>query len=99
MDAGPFVSGQNESVYVSAEAIAIVVSAGGLLLSMFGMFVGFASWIVKRVDKVEHRLGARIDNVEHTLGERITGVERELVEVKVAVARLEGPRPRLVPAR
>jgi hypothetical protein len=84
---------------------------------MFGMLLGFASWIVKRIDAQGQRideqgrslserideqgrsLSERIDEQGRSLGERIAGVERELVEVKVAVARLEGPRPRLVPAR
>jgi hypothetical protein len=59
-----------------------------------------------RIDGVEARLDARIDGVETRLTERIDGVETRLtqveqglVEVKIAVARLEGPPPRLVPVR
>jgi len=49
-----------------------------------------------RIDTVEARLGARIDTVEERLGARIETVDHELVEVKIAVARIEGPRPRFV---
>lgn len=63
-----------------------------------------------RIDGVEHKLGTRIDAVEEKLttrinafedklSTRISGVERELVEVKVAVARIEGPPRHLLPAR
>ncbi len=52
-----------------------------------------------RIDGVEQRLGARIDGVERRIDgveRRIDGVERRLGAVEVAVARLEGPPPRLV---
>lgn len=59
-----------------------------------------------RIDGVEARLTERIDGVEARLTERLGGVETRLghveqglVEVKIAVARLEGPPPRLVPVR
>lgn len=43
------------------------------------MIAGFA-WVIRRIDGVEHRLGTRID-----------AVNGELTEVKIAVARIEGP--------
>lgn len=52
-----------------------------------------------RIDNLEEKLEARIDGVEEKLGARISGVERELVEVKIAVARIEGPPRHLLPAR
>ncbi|WP_159498962.1 hypothetical protein [Microbacterium sp. 18062] len=59
-----------------------------------------------RIDGVEEKLSARIDGVEEKLGARIDkvdarigGVERELVEVKIAVARIEGPPRHLLSAR
>lgn len=51
-----------------------------------------------RMDRLEDRmdrLGDRMDRLQGELG----GLARELTEVKIAVARLEGPLPRLVPAR
>ncbi|WP_256999478.1 apolipoprotein A1/A4/E family protein [Microbacterium sp. SZ1] len=49
-----------------------------------------------RIDDVERKLGARIDDVERKLGARIDALGHETTEVKIAVARLEGPVPRLL---
>lgn len=48
-----------------------------------------------RIDRLEERLDARIDRLE----ERFDVLTHEVIEIKIAVARLEGPLPRLVPAR
>lgn len=70
---------------MSAEIIAVVLSAVGIVVTLgASMFVGFA-WCVRRTDAVERRLNDRIDAVGH-----------ETTEVKIAVARLEGPVPRLL---
>ncbi|MFB4350533.1 hypothetical protein [Microbacterium sp. CR_7] len=72
-------------MFVSAEIIAVVLSAVGIVVTLgASMFVGFA-WCVRRTDAVERRLNDRIDAVGH-----------ETTEVKIAVARLEGPVPRLL---
>jgi len=73
---------------VTVETIAIVISAAGLLLGFIAAF----AWMIRRTDAQFERLSDR-------LTERISGVERELVEVKIAVARIEGPPRHLVPAR
>lgn len=73
---------------MSVETITIVISAIGLLLG----FVGVIGWLIKRTD--EQFTALRSD-----LGGRIAAVERELGDVKIAIARLEGPRPHFVPAR
>ncbi|WP_448389356.1 hypothetical protein [Microbacterium aurum] len=73
---------------MSTETIAVVISAATLMLSFFACF----GWMVQRIDRVEQRL-------EQRLGERIDRVEHELVEVKIAVARIEGPPRRLVTER
>ncbi|GAB3630756.1 hypothetical protein GCM10027421_01090 [Microbacterium shaanxiense] len=52
-----------------------------------------------RIDAVEEKLGARIDTVEEKLGARIDKVASEQVELKVAIARIEGPPRHLVSAR
>lgn len=52
-----------------------------------------------RIETVERNLGARIDTVERNLGARIDKINDELVEVKIAVARFEGPPRHLLPAR
>ncbi|MFT4136738.1 hypothetical protein [Microbacterium sp.] len=99
---------------MSAEIIAIIVSALGVTVTIVIGLFGAMAWLIRRVDEridgVERklgeridRMGERIDGVERSLGERIDGVERnlaavarELTEVKVAVARWEGPKPRLI---
>ena len=73
---------------MTVETIAIVISAAGLLLGFIAAF----AWMIRRTDAQFERLSDR-------LTERISGVERELVEVKIAVARIEGPPRHLVPAR
>ncbi|MFT4050907.1 MAG: response regulator [Microbacterium sp.] len=59
-----------------------------------------------RIDRVETELGARIDRVETELGARIDrvetefgGIRGEIVELKIAIARLEGPPQRLITTR
>jgi len=49
-----------------------------------------------KIDSLERKLGARIDRVEQNQAEFRTSVEHEFTEVKVAIARIEGPRPRLI---
>ncbi|WP_449409154.1 hypothetical protein [Microbacterium maritypicum] len=94
-------------MFVSAEIIAVVLSAVGIVVTLgTSMFLGFA-WCVRRTDAVEARLGARIDELDHRLGARIDGSEKslgsridnlahEMTELKIAVARLEGPVPHLL---
>lgn len=63
---------------MSAETLAIVISAIGTVLSLgVSMFAGGA-WIVRRIDTVEQRIGTRIDTVEQRLGARIDTVEQQL---------------------
>jgi hypothetical protein len=48
--------------------------------------------------KIDRRFSAqdtRFDRIEN----RLDGVERELAEVKISIARLEGPPPRLISSR
>ncbi|MDQ0613807.1 hypothetical protein QF046_001448 [Microbacterium sp. W4I4] len=78
-------------MYMSAELIAIlscIVTLG------VGMFAGFA-WMVRRLDRVEDKLGSRIDGVEQKLG-ALTG---EVTDLKIAVARFEGPPRHLIQSR
>ena len=116
---------------MSAETLAIVISAIGVVLTLgVGLFAGFA-WIVRRmdamesrlcermdagdrllsdridaldarltarIDAVEEKLTARIDAVEEKLTARIDALAGEVTEVKIAIARLEGPPRHLVRA-
>lgn len=79
-------------MWMSVETIATIATVVGVGVTMLvSLFGGFA-WVIRRSD-------AHIDAVGDRLDARIAGVERELVEVKVAVARIEGPRPRFTTAR
>lgn len=69
---------------VSAETLAVLCSAVTILIAMFAGF----GWVISRMDKKFAELDPRIARVEH-----------ELSEVKIAIARLEGPTPRLITAR
>ncbi len=77
---------------MSAEVIAIVISAAALLATFVTMFIGGFAWVIRRMDE-------RFTGVDEKLGARITAVERELVEVKIGIARLEGPPRQLLAAR
>jgi uncharacterized protein YdcH (DUF465 family) len=52
-----------------------------------------------RIDGVESGLNDRIDRVEQELGDRMERVEQSVVELKVAVARIEGPQRHLLLSR
>ncbi|WP_372449940.1 hypothetical protein [Microbacterium resistens] len=82
-------------MYMSIEILATMITGLGLVVTLgSSMFVGFA-WMLRRIDGVEARLSRRIDDVEEKLSRRIDDVQAELVDVKVSVARWEGPRPQL----
>jgi len=95
-----------EAMYVSIEVLTTIGSFTGLLVAIVAGF----GWTIRRsdaqlqqlgdrldgrIDRLEERLDARIDR----LGERFDVLTHEVIEIKIAVARLEGPLPRLVPAR
>jgi hypothetical protein len=71
-------------VYVSVETLTTIV---GIVSVLASLAAGFA-WMIRRMDALEEKLSGRIDAVEH-----------EVVEVKIAVARLEGPQQRLIMGR
>ena len=108
---------------MSAEIIAIIINAVGLLLTLGGTMVAGFAWCFRRSDGVELKLGARIDGVradlaevERSLGARVDGARADLAEVerslgaridavagdttdlKVVMARLEGPQRHLIVA-
>lgn len=72
---------------MSAETITTVISALGIVLTLgSSMLAGFA-WCIRRCDRVEQTLGARID-----------AVAADTTELKIAMARLEGPQRHLIVA-
>lgn len=76
---------------MSVEALSVIISAAGLVVAMFS---GFA-WVIHRTDSRIDKVDSRIEALTHEVSE----VKRELSDVRVAVARLEGPFPRLLPRR
>lgn len=51
-----------------------------------------------RIDRVENTLSDRIDRVENALSDRIDGLASDATDLKIAVARLEGPPRHLLTA-
>ncbi|WP_223622719.1 apolipoprotein A1/A4/E family protein [Microbacterium sp. EST19A] len=54
--------------------------------------------LTTRIDAVEERLTTRIDAVDLKLATRIDSLAVEVVDVKIAIARLEGPPRQLATA-
>ncbi len=84
---------------MSVETITIVISAAGLALSLAACF----AWLIRRADaqleRFSTQLDARFTRLENRFDARFAQVERELVEVRIAVARIEGPPRHLITAR
>lgn len=84
---------------MSAEMITTIVGVVSMLLALAGGF----GWMINRTDaqfaEVRRDLGARIDKTNDELGARIDKTTGELVEVKIALARVEGPSRHLVTGR
>lgn len=91
---------------MSVEMMSIIIAAAGLLISLGGGFFAGLAWLVRRMDERFDKMDARFDKVYgqfdrvdeqfDKVNERIGGVQSELNDVKVAVARIEGPRERLI---
>jgi hypothetical protein len=72
---------------VTTETITIVISAIGIVLTLgTSTFVG-AAWMVRRIDAVDEKLSTRID-----------AVAADVTDLKISVARLEGPPRHLLTA-
>lgn len=91
---------------VSIELVTMVVTVASTLV---GLAAGFG-WVVTRMDarfaSAEQRMDARFEDHERRMDARFDRVESDVAElktsmgdVKVAIARLEGPTPRLIVAR
>lgn len=77
---------------MSAEMISVILVAAGVLITIGVDFFAGLAWLLRRMDE-------RFDTVDHRfakLDEQLTSVRSELNDVKVAVARLEGPQQRLI---
>ncbi len=65
---------------MSTEVLAIIISAVGVVVTLgTSMFVG-AARMVRRIDAVDEKLSTRID-----------AVAADVTDLKISVARLEGP--------
>lgn len=73
---------------MSIEMITVLIGIVSILLAFAGAF----GWMVHRMDLLENRL-------EYKIGARIDRAADELVEVKIAIARVEGPPRHLLAAR
>ncbi|KJL22231.1 hypothetical protein RN51_02111 [Microbacterium oxydans] len=73
---------------MSTETLATIISAVGVVVTLgTSMFVG-AAWMFRRIDAVDHKLTAHID-----------AVDADVTDLKISVARLEGPPRHLLTAR
>ncbi|TFB16544.1 response regulator [Microbacterium sp. 3H14] len=82
-------------MYVSMEIITILATAATTLVATVGGF----GWMISRMDARFAAVDARFDAQEAKYDVRFTRIEQEVFEVKIAIARLEGPTPRLIAAR
>ncbi|WAA65834.1 hypothetical protein [Microbacterium oxydans] len=83
---------------MATDTLTIVISAIGIVLTLgTSTFVG-ASWMVRRIDAVDEKLSSRIDAVAENLSSRIDAVAADVTDLKISVARLEGPPRHLLRA-
>ncbi|WP_396658093.1 hypothetical protein [Microbacterium oxydans] len=72
---------------MSTETLATIMSAVGVVVTLgTSMFVG-AAWMVRRIDAVDEKLSTRID-----------AVAADVTDLKIPVARPEGPPRHLLTA-
>jgi hypothetical protein len=76
---------------VSTETVTIVLSAIGVVLTLGTSLFAAGAWMVRRI-------GDRIDAVEEKLSTRIDAVAADVTDLKISVARLEGPPRHLLSA-
>ena len=83
---------------MATDTMTIVISAIGIVLTLgTSTFVG-AAWMVRRIDAVDDKLSTRIDAVDEKLSSRIDAVAADVTDLKISVARLEGPPRHLLTA-
>ena len=98
-----------EIITIVISAVGLLLTLGGTMFAGFAWCIrrsdslrtdllGVETSLGTRIDGVEQRLTARIDGVEEKLTARIDGVAADVTELKVAVARLEGPQRHLIVA-
>ncbi|UBH06895.1 hypothetical protein K8P10_002406 [Leucobacter sp. Psy1] len=65
---------------MSVDAATMIVSAGGLLVTLGAALIAGFAWVIKRIDGVEYRLTGRIDDVEQKLTDRLDSVDQKLTD-------------------
>ena len=89
-------------MYVSAEIIAVVISAIVAIVAVLGGMFAFARFFLSRMDRRFAEVHEEFSDVREeiaVLRTEVRTVAADVVDLKVAVARIEGPTPRLLPAR
>ena len=76
---------------MTTETLTIVISAIGIVLTLGTSLFAAGAWMIRRIDD-------RIDAVDEKLSTRIDAVAADLTDLKISVARLEGPPRHLLTA-
>ncbi len=76
---------------MTTETLTIVISAIGIVLTLGASLFAAGAWMVRRIDD-------RIDAVDEKLSTRIDAVAADVTDLKISVARLEGPPRHLLTA-
>ncbi|MDX2400480.1 hypothetical protein [Microbacterium algeriense] len=80
---------------MSPETLTIILSAIGVVLTLTTSLFAAGAWMVRRIDDrfdaVDEKLSTRIDAVDDKLSTRIDAVATDVTDLKISVARLEGP--------
>ncbi|MEA1263365.1 MULTISPECIES: hypothetical protein [unclassified Microbacterium] len=88
---------------MTTETLTIILSAIGIVLTLGTSLFAAGAWMIRRIDDrfdtVEQKLTGRIDAVDEKLSARIDAVATDVTDLKISVARLEGPPRHLLAAR
>jgi hypothetical protein len=76
---------------LSTEILAIIISAVGVVLTLGASLFAAGAWMIHRIDD-------RIDAVDEKLSTRIDAIAADVTDLKISVARLEGPPRHLLTA-
>ena len=98
---------------MTQETLTIILSAIGVVLTLTTSLFAAGAWMVRRIDDridavddklstridaVSEKLSTRIDAVDEKLSARIDAVATDVTDLKISVARLEGPPRHLLTA-
>ena len=87
---------------MATETWTIIISAVGIVLTLGASLFAAGAWMIRRIDDridaVDEKLSTRIDAVDEKLSSRIDAVAADVTDLKISVARLEGPPRHLLTA-